>query len=187
MKKLVELINKGEELKSDIKGFSSLTMNQFNWKPSAEAWSVGQCIDHIIETNNRYMPTLQLLANNQYTQTFWQKISPFTGAIGKSMVSTLGPNVKKKFKSPAIFKPTMSNIELSILEDFIAHQNSLLELFHKVEHHDMKNTVISSPVSPMITINLGDALAMLVDHEQRHVQQAKNLVELSGFGGLAAK
>lgn len=41
--------------------YSSLSENQFNWKPSAEVWSVGECINHLIVTNELYLVKIEKL------------------------------------------------------------------------------------------------------------------------------
>ena len=37
-----------------VQRFGELTSEQINWKPAAESWSVGQCLDHLIKANERY-------------------------------------------------------------------------------------------------------------------------------------
>ncbi|HSW54918.1 MAG TPA: DinB family protein, partial [Ignavibacteriaceae bacterium] len=42
-----------------IKSFSYLSETQFNWKPQADKWSVGECISHLVKTNNLYLTKIE--------------------------------------------------------------------------------------------------------------------------------
>ena len=42
--------------------FGVLTAEQLNWKPAENSWSVGQCFEHIIKTNNEFYPEFEKLA-----------------------------------------------------------------------------------------------------------------------------
>lgn len=49
------------------------------------------------------------------------------------------------------------------------------------EHLDLEKIVISSPVTSAVTYSLMDAYRIIVVHEQRHFQQAKRVIEETGF------
>ena len=36
--------------------FGKLSAEQINWKPNAKSWSIGQCFEHLIVTNELYFP-----------------------------------------------------------------------------------------------------------------------------------
>jgi len=37
-----------------LAGFGDVTAHHLNWKPSAEQWSVAQCFDHLVTSNEAY-------------------------------------------------------------------------------------------------------------------------------------
>jgi hypothetical protein len=39
--------------------FGGLAAEQLNWKPSADQWSVAQCMDHLVTTNGTYFPSFE--------------------------------------------------------------------------------------------------------------------------------
>ena len=41
------------------KGFLKLSPNQLNWRPSDNQWSVGECFEHLMRTNSKYIPHYQ--------------------------------------------------------------------------------------------------------------------------------
>ncbi len=160
--------------------FGSLNANQLNWKPSHDKWSIAECLQHLITSNETYFPALDKLASG-YAPTFWEKNNPFSRSIGKSMVKTLGITITKKFKSPKIFTPKKIVYNEGILQSFAEHQENLIEKMNRLEHLDEKKTKLSSPVSPLITLPLSDCLEVLTAHEERHLNQAKNILALGTF------
>jgi hypothetical protein len=42
--------------------FGSLSGEQLNWKPAEKSWSVGQCLEHIIKTNEQVYPEFKELS-----------------------------------------------------------------------------------------------------------------------------
>ncbi len=152
--------------------FGALNFSQLNWKPSENQWSIGQCIDHLIVSNGKYLPILKEVETGKHRTTIWEKYNPLTNYTGKQMIKTLGPNIHKKYKAPKLFIPSNSKINLDILNDFKNQQNELFELFMKLENGKYSQIVITSPVASLITIKLHDLLKLIVLHEQRHINQA---------------
>ena len=75
---------------SDVRdSFGGLTAEQLNWKPAPESWSIGQCLDHLIKSNEEFYPELDKLAAGTRKNTLWQSISPLSGVAGAFLVSTL--------------------------------------------------------------------------------------------------
>ncbi len=152
--------------------FGKLNKLQLNWKPDKQSWSIGQCLHHLIVSNEKYIPALQDVINGKHKNSFWQKVNPLTNYTGKEMIRTLGFVVVKKYKSPRIFLPTSSSVGGHIVSDFISHQQILLSLFEKLVNPIYSKTIISSPVAGLITLRLEDAMNLIIAHEQRHINQA---------------
>ena len=49
------------------------------------------------------------------------------------------------------------------------------------EHLNLEKIVVTSPAAAAITYSLMDAYRIIVVHEQRHFQQAKRVIQESGF------
>lgn len=146
-------------------------------KPSAEKWGIAEHLHHLIVSNETYFKVFDDLLAGKFKPTFWQRKSPFTKSIGENMKKTLGPGVAKKFKSPKLFLPnSVKKIKPSIVRDFLAQQEKLIRYLENLEKKQFKNTVISSPVSSLITLSLSDALDVIVLHEQRHMESISRLV-----------
>ena len=53
-----EMQNVADDAKSTFGGLSS---DQLNWKPGKKSWSVAQCLDHLIKTNEQLQQLNELL------------------------------------------------------------------------------------------------------------------------------
>jgi hypothetical protein len=162
--------------------FGRLSAGQLNWKPAPDQWSIAQCLDHLIKANQQYFPLLEGVANGTRKKSFMEKLPVLPGFFGRLMLKTLDPSNEKKFKAPAIFKPITSQLPPSIVADFVQHQQDLTRLMRAVDRvADHKKTIVSSPVSGLITFSLKDAISIIVVHEERHFMQAKRLLKADGF------
>jgi len=160
--------------------FAHLTPAQLNWKPAPERWSVGQCFDHLITTNKGYFPSVEnVLAGKK--RTFMESLPVLPGLAGKLLIKSLDPSSTRKIKAPKKFQPAQSDINASVINDFIDQQNRIVEKMKATEHLDLEIIVITSPAASAITYSLMDAYRLIVVHEQRHFQQAKRVMEESAF------
>ena len=46
---------------------------------------------------------------------------------------------------------------------------------------DLRGTIVTSPVSPLVTYSLLDAYRIMVAHGRRHFEQAQRVTEAAGF------
>src|SRR6186997_2130967 len=76
--------------------FSKISLEQLNWKPSAQVWSIAQCLEHLIKADSSYFSDLKKIAEGTYEMKFWEKNSPFTGFCGRIMKDRLQEQVKKR-------------------------------------------------------------------------------------------
>ena len=163
------------------KQFSTLSSEQLNWKPEPGKWSIAQCLDHIITSNKTYFPAFNKLLRHEYQLSIFQQLNPFKKKLGPMMVRNLGPLVTKKFTAPTIFQPSSSTLPASIVADFRTHQEELRKYIRQLQQLDTKNLVMASPVTGMITYTLADAIRILSGHEQRHVNQAEQILHHPNF------
>ena len=180
---LRSLITEANSVASEAKSrFGSLTASQLNWKPSADRWSVAQCFDHLLNAHKGYLPIFEsVLAGKK--ATLWEKMPVLPGLAGKLMIKTLDPASTRKLKAPKNFEPAQSEIRASVIDDFVAQQQQIIEKMKATEHLDPEKIVITSPALSVVTYSVLDAYRIIVVHEQRHFQQAKRVTEERGFPG----
>ncbi len=176
-----EVIERLQQVNKEVTdSFEVLLPDQLSWKPNPEKWSIRECLQHLITSNETYFPALDKLRIS-YQPTFWEKRNPFSRSIGKNMVKTLGKSSRRKFKSPPIFLPRKINVTDDIVKAFLNHQEILLNKVRELSSFPWDDIIISSPVSPLITLPLSDCLEVLTGHEERHLMQAQKLTEMANF------
>jgi len=160
-----------------INEFSGLTLVRLNWKVSEASWSISQCIDHVITTNERYFPIIEKINQGVY-QRYWTSYIPFVpGLFGRMILNSVKPEtIHRKNKTFPVFEPTVSQRDDTILTRFKANQIKLKAYLNEINPANYDN-IISSPVNNFIVYPLHQAVEIIIAHEERHFLQAKRIKE----------
>ena len=164
--------------------FGGLSNEQLNWKPGEKSWSVAQCLDHLIKTNEQFYPEFTKLETGTRKNTFWQNVSPLTGWGGRFLIKAVSED-SQKAKAPSNDIVPPSNIDAGIVEKFAEHIDDVNNRIEAVAGVDRKKTVVSSPFLAIMTYSLDDAYTVLVEHSKRHIRQAKRVMQADGFPATA--
>ena len=162
------------------KTFGHFSAEQINWKPSAEGWSVGQCFEHLIKTNELFYVELEKIAEGSRKNSFLEKYSPLSSFFGNLLVNSLKKD-GRKFKAPSLKIVPPSEIDANIVEIFAAHQAELIGKIKSTENSDWQKTKITSPFMKLMTYKLSDGFRVVVEHEKRHIRQAARVTKTTGF------
>jgi hypothetical protein len=81
-------------------------------------------------------------------------------------------------KTFPIWEPAISLVRSDILDQFEKHQQELKQLIASSEDLLEEGTVISSPANRMIVYKLETAFDIIVAHEKRHLEQAREVNQL---------
>src|SRR6185295_3448731 len=107
---------------------------------------VAQCFDHLLTTNNGYFPAIDdVLAGKK--QTFWQSMPGLPGLAGKMLIKYLDPASTRKIKAPKRFEPAESDINASVINDFVEQQKRIVEKMEATQNLDLEKIVITSPAA----------------------------------------
>ena len=156
--------------------FGNLSAEQLNWKPSAEKWSIAQCLDHLVTSNTTYYPQFNEIISGAHRNSFYQNIQFISRFFGNYLIKETGAVVSTPMKSPTAFVPSQSEIAASIVADFEKHQQEFSACIKQLEKIDLDKTILHSPALKIITYSLADLLTILLGHEQRHLAQAKKVL-----------
>ena len=163
----------------DVHGLvDGLDDGQFNWRPGENAWSVAECLDHLVVMGAAMLPKIDegiALARERG----WRSDGPFRhGAIGNWFVRAVGPSEsarKRKFKAPRLYTPTSNHSISRLLTAFTESQDRYIERVHAANGYDLARVKIASPVTRLIRFSLGQWFALLAGHQQRHFLQAQEV------------
>lgn len=158
--------------------FSALTPEALNRKPAPDAWSIAQCLDHLIVTNLTYWPVIQQLHAGAYRTPWHGRFGFLTRFFGNIVLGSVQPDRRRKMKTFPIWEPAQSDLPGDIVARFANHQSELKELIRSSEDLLAGGTVISSPANRIIVYKLATAFDIIVTHEERHLEQALEVLAL---------
>lgn len=163
------------------KSFYYLPEEELNAKPNEKTWSVAQCIEHLNLTHAHYLKKLQEVEKKAGSQEIDHAF--YHSLKGRFFVRGMAPKdgglIAYKMKTAKALRPLAERepgaivLERVVFEDFmrdIAEFKRLLEVFKRV---DIKKTKIPTLLGPLVKLSVGDALAFLSAHMDRHLLQAE--------------
>ena len=157
--------------------FGRLNRDQLNWKASPDRWSVAQCFDHLINSNTGYFPIFDSVASGTLRQTLIQKLPGVPRMWGQLLLKSLDPKTTRRLKAPKKFQPASSNLNDSIIDDFVNNQNRVLEFMEKLKTFEVDRIIITSPVASVVTYSVLDSFRIVEVHERRHFEQARRVMQ----------
>jgi len=177
---LAQAQRNADEARSVVSGLNDA---QLNWKPSADKWSIAQCLEHLTAASSGFNPYL-VAALARGRQRFAAESPPTyqPSLMGRWLIKHVEPESPRKLRAPKIFKPSASNVQ-DALDNFLAQQKTFLKFVSETNGLDYNRTRLRSPVTPLVRYSLADAYVITVSHEQRHLQQARRVRETPGFPG----
>ena len=161
--------------------FGGLSNEQLNWKLNEKEWSIAQCLEHLVVTNDLYFENIQKVADGTHSNNFYSKVPLATGLVGWGMKKVLSPDFRPKVKTLKMFEPAQSQVSANILEDFEKNQKRFVSLMEATEGMDVERIKIAEPIGAAVNLKLIDAFEILLVHEKRHFNQAKRVRESDGF------
>ena len=159
--------------------FGNLSAEELNRKPNAQTWSIAQNMDHLIVINQSYYPVINALRQGNYKLPFIGKIGFMVNFLGKMVLDAVQPDRSKRMKTFPIWEPAKSEIDKDILGRFEKHQEGLKKLITDSRDLLEQGVIISSPANKNIVYKLETAFDIIVTHEQRHLEQAKEVLAVS--------
>lgn len=168
-----ELEKINQEVKSE---FSSIPEEHLNQKPNPQKWSVSENFNHLIKVNESYFPLFKKLQNGSFQAPFISRFSFFSNLFGNMIFKSVSDGGKKKVKTFPAWLPT-SNVYQNTVTEFLQHQEILANKIEEMEPFADKNVIIHSPVNKLIVYSLPKALDIIIAHEWRHLEQAKQTLK----------
>jgi DinB family protein len=161
----------------------SLSEAEFNWQPAPGSWSIGQCLQHLATGTDEVLPAIdRAIATAREHQ--WMAQGPVRyGLFARMMVTSMEPPVKWRMKTNRMFQPAREPLQrVAVLAELAASRGRILERVRQSVGLNLKRAIVVSPVSRLIRVPLGAYLAFLAAHDRRHLWQARQVRETSGFG-----
>lgn len=159
--------------------------NQMVWRPSSTSWNIQEVLSHLNSYSAYYNQLiLEKLNKKKHKASKEQFVSsPLGRSAWRSMKLGRANNIKRKFQATKNYNPVTNPgvLDNNSIENFIHSQKDLLTLLDKAKSVNLKKIKIPMSISKIIRLRLGDALMFVVYHNERHIQQIKNILNHSNF------
>lgn len=176
---VAEAVSEIERVTAEVsQEFGTLTPAQLNWKPAADRWSVGECLEHLIAANGHYFGIAEAILAGSYRKPLLRCIPGYAGMCGRMLVNAVSPQTARKVKTVAVFEPARSTVDADEIARFSQHQSQLIAAIRSSERLRLDKTIIASPATPVIVYSLLDAWRLIAAHEVRHLGQARSVAAM---------
>lgn len=179
---LLDEIRKITQVNLDLlkKKFSHLSTEQKDWRPAENAWNVQEIFAHLNEYARFYHEAfISRISKTRFREPRENFLSsPLGRSAWKSMKLGNAKNVKRKFKAPRAYNPSIEKhlVDGNDIERFKAGQEQLIEIIEKAKEVNIRKVRVPISMSKIIKLRLGDALLFVAYHNERHMQQALNVI-----------
>ena len=158
---------------------SGLTEEQLNWQPSPDAWSVGQCLEHLCIMTEKYLPAMAAALEGKADAPV-EDIRP--GWLSRWFLKNfVEPSLEgKKVPAPGKIQPG-SRVSVGVIERFLASNKACRELIVRARRKDVNRIRFWNPLAPGVRFSVGVGFEIIASHEQRHMLQADRVKDSANF------
>jgi hypothetical protein len=146
------------------------------------SWSVAQCLDHLAQTTNAFVPAISSAIACAPPLTSNRALR--TGAVTRLFIRNLEPPYRLRFKVLTPLVPQQRDFE-SAWSAFEESQTQLANLIRSAAGLAIDQVRVESPVYARFSYNVYGALRMLTAHERRHLWQIDQI--LKALNGTQAR
>ena len=147
------------------RGLDTATMNA---TPPGGGWSIAQIFEHLCIADASYVDGCLPKA---LTKAAGKARKPWKPSLFGGWLRGALANLQKKLPAPKIYRVDGA-VRADVVEAWLRGVHKLRSQIESAAALDL-NTRLSSPVSKLIRISLGDALAIPVVHGHRHLAQVE--------------
>ena len=156
-----------------------LSAAQLNWRVAEGSWSVGQCLQHLLNANEVYLPPIADSLENQPRSPI-QDITP--GWFGRWFIRNyIEPSPEsRRATAPRKIKPA-ERIDPSVLDLFLRSNDAARDLVRRAAAHDVNRIRFRNPFVPLVRFTVGTGLQIISRHQHRHLLQAERVRQDPNF------
>lgn len=163
-----QVLNKSERLKTfDLKYLET--------RQNPGSWNILECLEHLNLYGDFYLPQIESVLKKSATQSEAEFKSGFLGNyFAKSMLPKDKLNKMKTFKDK---NPIHNALDKTVIDKFIQQQLKLIELLNQSKNVSLNKARVTTSISSLIKLKLGDTFQFLINHTLRHLKQIERIEE----------
>jgi hypothetical protein len=158
-----------------------LTPRQLIWQPRQDAWSVGQCLEHLRVANEMYLPAIAASLTARPTRC---GSAHHTGLVRPVVHSQLYRTIVRiqtgsRSQEDCAKHPGRSSYSRS----FLTSNQAVRELVRRASEYDVNRIRSKNPFIPVLRFTVGKGLEIVSRHQRRHLLQAERVKQAADFPG----
>lgn len=147
-------------------------------RPAAGGWSVGEVLEHLCITDERYAKPLATLIHRAHVDAAAPLREWKPSRLGRWVADRL--ERPAPMKTPGALKPGMTP-RAAVVEDFLSRDSRHIHRMDESASLDWQELRLVPPVLPaflpaLLKFNLGDVYRLHVVHVRRHLAQMERVV-----------
>jgi len=161
-----------------------LSREQFQWRPEAGRWSIGECFAHLNITNGYALGAIGAgIAKGRGKKGE----GPFQYSfLVRKFIASQEPPATKKYKAPKVFLPPADVDPDAALAEYRRNSAELKRLSREADGLHLARVKVEMPALPavlraLVKMPLGGQLLLTTTHDRRHLWQAEEVRNASGF------
>ena len=164
--------------------FGPLSPAQLQFRPAPGEWSIQECLSHLTLAHQSYQPLLQQIAEQTYRNRGFEWVPFWPQLCGTLLLRSTQPGRSWSVPAPSQYVPS-PQADPGVLDKYQQTHSQLLEAVlrsKKLHSPDkLKNKIVSSPLSPLITLSATDVPRIVVAHDTLHLDQAFRVLQSTSF------
>jgi hypothetical protein len=166
-----------DSITEKFRNFESLSEEEFNFKIKNETWSIAQNIAHIILLNNSYFEAFKEILDGKHNLFVNEGLEDLASNALRSLQPYTSTDRFKRANTLDIWQPTSIYFKTHILREFERCQLNFKNHIVSFKDFPMDRTYIKYPGYADLIFKLDDCINFLIDHENRHWNQAYEIVK----------
>ena len=152
----------------------TLTAEQLNWTPRQDAWSVGQCLEHLAIGNELYIDAIEATLTENLSAHPVQEIT--LGRPSRWFIRNyIEPSAEmKRSTAPGTIRPA-ATVGPDVLDRFLRSNERIRAIARRAADYDVNRIRFKNPFVPVIRFTIGTGFEILSRHQARHLLQAERV------------
>ena len=151
---------------------SDVDADEMTRRPADGGWSIAEVLEHLIVSADSYLTRIRALIEARGGPPVDAKATWKPTLGGGLLVWSL--RSPRKVRAPGGYKPGPHS-RPRVLDQFLQRQEEVGRCLAEAGDMDWRRVRMRSPVAPLLRMNLGDALTVLVVHAERHAGQIERV------------
>lgn len=161
---------------AEVESWNNIDEKTLSIKPNEKKWNALECIEHLNFYGEYYVPTLRKVLKEVSKDSVAEfESSMLGGYFAKRMHPVDGAKPMKTLKETNSLN---RSVNIEVINKFVEQQKGLAKIIEDSVNVNLKKTKASISFAKFIKLNIGDTFSVLVNHNERHIQQAKRAMSL---------